>query len=86
MFPISDIAPRRRFSFFDLSSYKYIFYSIFLHGGFLHIFFNLWFLHIFGDNVEDKLGHLNYLFFYILSGVVAVFSQYLFNSIAFGIW
>lgn len=68
-----------RFSFFDFSSYKYILYSIFLHGGFFHILSNLWFLHIFGDNVEDRLGHLNYLIFYLLAGVFAVFAQYIFN-------
>jgi len=49
-----------RFNFFDLESYKYILYSIFLHGGIFHIASNLWFLHIFGDNVEDRMGHLNY--------------------------
>jgi len=68
-----------RFSFFDPSSYQYILYSIFLHGGFFHILSNLWFLHIFGDNVEDKLGHLNYLIFYLLAGVFAVFAQLIFN-------
>jgi len=68
-----------RFSFFDISSYQYILYSIFLHGGLFHLFSNLWFLHIFGDNVEDRLGHLNYLIFYLLAGVFAVFSQYIFN-------
>ena len=36
-------------------------------------------MHIFGDNVEDRLGHLNYLIFYILAGVAAVFAQYFFN-------
>jgi membrane associated rhomboid family serine protease len=45
--------------------------SMFLHGGFLHILGNMWFLYIFGDNVEDRLGHIRYLFFYILSGVAA---------------
>jgi membrane associated rhomboid family serine protease len=45
--------------------------SMFLHGGFLHILGNMWFLYIFGDNVEDRLGHIRYLFFYILCGVAA---------------
>lgn len=43
----------------------------FLHGGFLHIAGNMLFLHIYGDNVEDKLGHLGYLVFYLISGLVA---------------
>lgn len=68
-----------RFNFFNLGSYRYILYSIFLHGGLFHIASNLWFLHIFGDNVEDRLGHFWYPIFYILAGVVAVFAQLIFN-------
>ena len=45
--------------------------SMFLHGGFLHILGNMWFLYIFGDNIEDRLGHTRYLIFYLLSGVAA---------------
>lgn len=45
--------------------------SMFLHGGLFHIIGNMWFLYIFGDNIEDKLGHSRYLIFYILSGVAA---------------
>jgi hypothetical protein len=44
---------------------------MFLHGGFLHILGNMWFLYLFGDNVEDRLGHIRYLIFYILCGVTA---------------
>ena len=44
---------------------------MFLHGGWLHIIGNMWFLWIFGDNVEDRLGHGRYLVFYLLCGVVA---------------
>jgi hypothetical protein len=47
--------------------------SMFLHGGFLHILGNMWFLYIFGDNIEDRLGHIRYLIFYLLCGVVAGF-------------
>src|SRR3989338_8367056 len=42
--------------------------SMFLHGGFDHIFGNMWFLFIFGDNVEDKFGKIKYLIFYLFSG------------------
>ncbi len=45
--------------------------SLFLHGGFLHIIGNMWFLYIFGDNIEDRLGHIRYLLFYLLSGISA---------------
>lgn len=44
---------------------------VFLHGGWLHFLGNIWFLHIFGDNVEDRLGHGLYLFFYLFTGVMA---------------
>jgi membrane associated rhomboid family serine protease len=45
--------------------------SIFLHGGWWHLIGNMWFLWIFGDNVEDILGHGKYLLFYLLCGVAA---------------
>jgi membrane associated rhomboid family serine protease len=51
------------------------FTSMFIHGGWLHIIGNMWFLFIFGDNVEDKLGHSKYLIFYILSGLAAATLQ-----------
>lgn len=44
--------------------------SQFLHGGWLHLITNLWTLYIFGDNVEDRMGHLRYLVFYLLSGAL----------------
>jgi membrane associated rhomboid family serine protease len=48
-----------------------IFSAMFLHGGWLHIVSNMWVLFIFGDNVEDRMGSLGYLVFYLLSGVAA---------------
>jgi membrane associated rhomboid family serine protease len=47
--------------------------SMFLHGGIMHILGNMWFLYIFGDNIEDRLGHLRYLVFYLLCGIAAGF-------------
>ena len=47
------------------------FTSIFLHGGWFHVIWNIWFLWIFGDNVEDHFGHFKYLLFYIACGVIA---------------
>ena len=49
--------------------------SMFLHGGFLHIAGNMLFLWIFGDNVEDHLGHLRFLVFYLLCGFTATYSH-----------
>jgi membrane associated rhomboid family serine protease len=48
-----------------------LFSSMFLHGGWLHLIGNMWTLWIFGDNVEDRLGHIRYLFFYIGCGVLS---------------
>jgi membrane associated rhomboid family serine protease len=44
---------------------------MFLHGGFWHLLGNMWSLYIFGDNIEDRLGHVRYLFFYLLSGIAS---------------
>jgi membrane associated rhomboid family serine protease len=48
-----------------------IFTSLFLHGGWLHLIGNMWYLWIFGDNVEDRMGSWRFLFFYFASGFVA---------------
>ncbi len=49
--------------------------SMFLHGGLMHLVSNLWVLWIFGDNVEDRLGHARFLLFYLLCGVAAAATQ-----------
>jgi membrane associated rhomboid family serine protease len=54
--------------------------SQFLHGGILHLAGNMLFLWIFGNNVEDKLGHIKYLFFYITCGVLASLTQWFFDQ------
>ncbi len=59
----------------DLPRFVPVFSSMFLHGGLLHLISNMWMLWIFGDNVEDSMGHGRYLFFYLLCGVVSVFAQ-----------
>src|SRR2546429_9940268 len=45
--------------------------SMFLHGGFMHVIGNMWTLWIFGDNVEDRMGRLRFLSFYLLTGIAA---------------
>lgn len=52
-----------------------LFTSQFLHGGFMHIISNMWVLAIFGDNVEDRIGHARYLLFYLVSGVLGALGQ-----------
>lgn len=53
--------------------------SMFLHAGWLHIIGNMWFLWIFGDNIEDHLGHFPYLIFYLVSGFAASLTHILLN-------
>jgi membrane associated rhomboid family serine protease len=57
--------------------------SMFMHGSLMHIFGNMLFLWIFGDNVEDRLGHARYLVFYLVCGLIASLSH-VFFTIAFG--
>ncbi|MCX7956863.1 MAG: rhomboid family intramembrane serine protease [Endomicrobia bacterium] len=51
--------------------------SMFIHGGFFHFLGNMWFLYIFGDNVEDNFGHLNFLLLYITCGIFAAIFQFI---------
>jgi membrane associated rhomboid family serine protease len=57
--------------------YASMFTMMFLHGGWLHVLGNMWFLWIFGNNVEDRLGHGIYLAFYLLGGLIALGCHYL---------
>ena len=54
-----------------------LFTSMFLHGGFDHILFNMWYLWIFGDNIESRLGKIKFLLLYFASGIFATFLQYI---------
>src|SRR5438552_14093294 len=56
--------------------------SMFMHGGIAHIFGNMLFLFIFGDNIEDRLGHIRYLIFYLVCGILAALAQ-VFATVAF---
>lgn len=51
------------------------FTSMFVHGSWMHVIGNMWFLYIFGDNIEDYLGHFKYTVFYLLSGLIAMATQ-----------
>lgn len=61
----------------DLDGYYTIFTSMFMHAGFMHIAGNMLFLWIYGDNMEDAMGHGRYLGFYVLSGIAAAVAQYI---------
>ncbi|GBC63524.1 rhomboid family intramembrane serine protease [Desulfonema ishimotonii] len=75
-----------RYTSFEISSYFSIGHQLFsfisfmfLHGGFWHLLGNIWFLYIFGDNVEDHLGPYRYLGFYLLCGIASGLFHILFN-------
>jgi membrane associated rhomboid family serine protease len=55
--------------------------SMFMHGGIAHIFGNMLFLYIFGDNIEDRLGHFRYLIFYLVCGVLAGLSHVIVSAL-----
>jgi len=59
--------------------YLTILSAMFMHGGFMHIAGNMLYLWIFGDNVEDRMGHLKYLIFYLLCGVLATMTHIFFG-------
>src|SRR5262249_48028845 len=61
----------------DEFTFRTLFTSMFLHGGWMHVLGNMWFLWIFGDNVEDILGHGKFLLFYLVCGMVAGLAQVL---------
>lgn len=67
------LAPDRREVFASLVT------SLFLHGGWMHLLGNMWFLWVFGDNIEDRLGHGLYLGFYLVGGVVATLCHWAYN-------
>jgi membrane associated rhomboid family serine protease len=60
--------------------YVTLFTSMFMHGGFLHIGFNMLFLWVFGNNIEDALGRAKFVGFYLASGLVAVYAQALIDT------
>ena len=64
---------------YHVPSWLTIFTSMFLHGGWLHLIGNMLYLRIFGNNVEDAMGHVRFLVFYLVCGAIAVAAQTLPN-------
>src|SRR3954470_6564974 len=65
------------------SVYLTLLTSMFMHGSIMHIFGNMLFLWIFGDNLEDRMGHVRYLIFYLVCGVLASLAH-VFTTVMFG--
>ena len=66
-----------------ISVYITLITSMFMHGGFAHIFGNMLFLMIFGDNIENRIGHYRYLIFYLVCGIIASLAH-VFVSVSLG--
>jgi len=69
------LVPQRFLAQPGLAQFLTIFTSMFLHGGWWHLISNMWVLYIFGDNVEDRMGHGRYLLFYLLCGLAAALAE-----------
>ncbi len=82
----NDFGERKRVEFdrelppTTISPWLTLLTCIFLHGGWMHFLGNMWFLHIFGDNIEDRFGHWGYLFFYLGCGVAASVAHLALNA------
>lgn len=64
-----------RFSADPIGEWINVFSSMFMHGSWGHLISNMWFLYVFGDNVEDNMGHVRYFFYYLLMGIGAAAAQ-----------
>ena len=78
--PAKFTDPRLAAYFSGLQPYISMFTFMFLHGGFFHLLGNMWFLYIFGDNVEDRLGSARYAIFYLLCGLSSGLTHLVFNA------
>jgi len=76
----ADVSAALHKGYFSLGVFLPLLTSMFLHGGVMHLVGNMLYLYVFGDNVEDRLGHGAYLFFYLLCGVGASLTEVYFHQ------
>ena len=69
------LGPRLGCTITDTPNWFTVIYTIFLHGGWLHLIGNMWFLWLFGNNVEDSMGRVRFAVFYLVCGVLAAMAQ-----------
>ena len=70
-----QVGPRAYCALGNASTWHTVITSMFMHGGWFHLIGNMWFLWIFGNNVEDAMGHGRFIVFYLLCGLAATFLQ-----------
>lgn len=78
--PIEIVQNRNLYGSQAISPYLSLLTSMFLHAGWAHLIGNMWFLWIFGDNIEDSIGHFKFLIFYLATGVMAGLTHVVFNA------
>lgn len=71
------VVPSRFVASFGADQVATIYSAMFMHGGWIHLISNMWAFFIFGDNVEDRMGHFNFLLFYLSCGTLAAVGQVL---------
>ena len=71
LFGFSELSPTLKF----IPSFLSIITSMFLHGGWMHLIGNMTYLYIFGDNIEDVMGKIKFIVFYLITGTCAALSQ-----------
>ena len=76
------VGPRLSCEITDSANWYTVVTSIFLHGGWLHLLGNMWFLWIFGNNVEDSMGRLRFVLFYLVCGILAALAQIYSNPVS----
>lgn len=79
---IPNLFTQNLFSGNIVSAFYPLVTATFLHSGWMHIIGNMLFLWVFGDNIEDKLGHSRYLIFYLLVGIIGNLTQYAANTVS----
>ena len=77
---LHGFVPQQFVDYFGVQQLTTLISSMFLHGGWSHLIGNMWVLLVFGDNVEERMGHARYLVFYLLTGIIACLVGLLFSS------
>lgn len=79
MVPVRYSNGWRGYNGLPFDGYLSFFTNLFLHGSWTHLIVNMWFLWIFGDNIEDRMGRLRFFIFYVVCGLFATFLQWFFD-------
>lgn len=79
---VREVVVERKLATAPIAPWMTIVTCMFLHGGWMHFLGNMWFLYVFGDNVEDRLGHIGYLLMYLGTGAAAALAHYVTDNLS----